>query len=93
MMRPLCVAARRTRAIVSAWPSCVPCEKLKRKTSTPASINSRMAASVLDAGPSVAMIFVFRTTWLTRVSTVGVRLPPSEARGGTEWQVVLHEGR
>ena len=60
MERPLACAARRTRAIVSPCASCVPCEKLKRKTSTPASISSPITRSELDAGPSVAMIFVFR---------------------------------
>ena len=40
-----------------------------------------MQASVLDAGPSVAMIFVFRT-WLLEY-TVGVRLPRrSRGEGG-----------
>ena len=38
--------------------SCVPCEKLSRKTSTPASINSCKTRGSLDAGPIVATIFV-----------------------------------
>src|SRR5262245_16022643 len=48
------------RANVSACDWWVPCEKLRRKTLTPAAINaSRMAGSWL-AGPTVAMIFVCR---------------------------------
>ena len=40
--------------------SCEPCEKLRRKTSTPAAMRSRSGASLLVAGPTVAMIFVRR---------------------------------
>ena len=36
-------------------------EKLRRKTSTPASISAVMAAGLREAGPMVAMIFVCLT--------------------------------
>ena len=39
-------------------PSCVPCEKLSRKTSTPASTIWPRTAGSLDAGPTVATILV-----------------------------------
>src|SRR5438552_1169243 len=38
--------------------SCVPCEKFRRNTSTPASINWRRTVGERDAGPIVATIFV-----------------------------------
>ena len=58
--RPAAPAARRTRSIISPCDWCVPCEKFSRKMSTPAAVRSPMAASVLVAGPIVAMILVFR---------------------------------
>ena len=38
--------------------SCVPCEKLSRKTSTPASTSFLIMAGAFEAGPRVATIFV-----------------------------------
>ena len=62
--RPTRPAAARIDSIVPAWRSRSACEKLRRKTSTPASIRrSRTAGSQL-AGPTVAMIFVRRPTTL-----------------------------
>src|SRR5206468_6970005 len=40
---------------------CVPCERLKRTASTPASISARRRSRDSDAGPSVATIFVRRS--------------------------------
>jgi hypothetical protein len=51
----------RIRRNTAAWLSCEPCEKFNRKTSTPAAIKSRIADSLLVAGPTVATIFVCRT--------------------------------
>src|SRR5579872_607331 len=53
-------AASRTRLNVADWDACVPCEKLRRKTSTPAAISPSSSGSVSLAGPTVAMIFVRR---------------------------------
>lgn len=47
--------------MTAACASCVPWEKLSRKTSTPASMRSRIASSLLVAGPMVATMFVART--------------------------------
>ena len=58
MFRPASSATRRIAASDREWSSCVPCEKFRRKTSTPASIRSRSRSSVSDAGPTVATILV-----------------------------------
>ena len=47
-------------AISASFSSCVPCEKFRRTTSTPARTSSRKTVSVLDAGPRVATIFARR---------------------------------
>jgi hypothetical protein len=59
-LRPAAAASARMRATTCPCASCEPCEKLRRKTSTPAPMRSRSAASLLVAGPTVAMIFVRR---------------------------------
>src|ERR1017187_10053316 len=46
--------------INASCPSCVPWEKFRRTTSTPARTRSRNTGSVLEAGPSVATIFARR---------------------------------
>jgi len=51
-------AAARTRANVAACDSCVPWEKLRRKTSTPASMSRPSTSGARDAGPIVATILV-----------------------------------
>jgi hypothetical protein len=48
----------RISARTAACSSCVPCEKLSRKTLTPASISCRNAAGLREAGPIVATILV-----------------------------------
>ena len=56
-LRPPRGRARTSRAC----DSCVPCEKLSRKMSVPAAISaSSIGVGVADAGPTVAMIFVWR---------------------------------
>ena len=44
----------------ASFSSCVPWEKFRRTTSTPARTRSRKTGSVLEAGPSVATIFARR---------------------------------
>jgi hypothetical protein len=56
--RPQDSATDRTIAIVSAWCSCVLCEKLTRATLSPASTRDLMPSRVALAGPSVQTIFV-----------------------------------
>ena len=46
-------------------PACVPCEKLSRTASTPASTSSRSESWVDEAGPMVATIFVLRRSTAT----------------------------
>src|SRR5262245_54680638 len=56
--RPVSRLIARTSARTVECSSCVPCEKLSRKTLTPASINRRRTAGDRDAGPIVATILV-----------------------------------
>src|SRR5690606_15125155 len=58
-------AAARTRPARAAWSSAVPCEKLSRTTSTPARIIRASVSAELEAGPSVATIFVARAEGLS----------------------------
>ena len=58
--RPCSVLISRTRRARSMWSAAVPCEKLRRTTSTPARISRASVAGSLHAGPSVATIFVLR---------------------------------
>ena len=58
--RPACEAISRMRAKDSAWDSCVPCEKLSRNTSTPAATSASSTSRLPLAGPTVAMILVWR---------------------------------
>jgi len=79
-------AALRMRAIMTPWVSCVPCEKFKRRTSAPAVMRSRSAASVLVAGPTVATIFVCLTasaynTAMTIKSWLDAAVQEAERRG------------
>src|SRR6478609_8514236 len=53
-------AALRISAKTAACSACVPCEKLRRITSTPAAINASSTAGFFEAGPIVAMILVCR---------------------------------
>src|SRR6266851_9453320 len=55
---PMSVAACRMISIRRTRSGAVPCEKLRRKTSTPDVRSRWMVSSVLQAGPSVAMILV-----------------------------------
>src|SRR5262245_20161270 len=55
---PISLLIRRMSARTSECSSCVPCEKFRRKTSTPATINFRRTSGDRDAGPIVATIFV-----------------------------------
>ena len=48
------------RAKVARWDSCVPCEKFRRKTSTPARISASSVSGVSQEGPTVATIRVCR---------------------------------
>ena len=56
--RPRSAASWRTRAMVYACDSCVPCEKLTRATLSPASISAPIDSAVEVAGPSVQTTFV-----------------------------------
>ena len=58
--RPTSSLTWRIRLTFSACSSGVPCAKLSRKTSTPASNSSRRTSSELLAGPTVATILVRR---------------------------------
>ena len=60
-------AAARMRSNVAACDSCVPCEKFRRKMSVPAAISASSIASESLAGPTVAMIFVWRIFTSTRI--------------------------
>ena len=52
--------AARTTRMTASCSARVPWEKLRRITSTPASISWRITATELLAGPNVHTIFVFR---------------------------------
>ena len=60
MWRPTLAAISRTVATRAAWSADVPCEKLMRNTSAPATINCSSTAGSSVAGPKVATIFVRR---------------------------------
>ena len=51
----------RARRALSSWSACVPCEKLSRTPSIPASTSAASVSSSFDAGPIVATIFVRRS--------------------------------
>ena len=57
---PRARAASRTMVRRRAWSSCVPCEKLSRATSIPASIRSPIALTSSVAGPNVQTILAWR---------------------------------
>ena len=59
MLRPSAAAALRTLSISGCRLLASPCEKLSRKQSAPARISARCVSTVDDAGPTVAMIFVY----------------------------------
>ena len=63
--RPTRSAAARIASIVRAWRSGSAWEKLRRKTSAPASISARARPASQLAGPTVAMIFVRRSSCVT----------------------------
>src|SRR5690348_8529326 len=72
--------------MTSACSECSPCEKFRRATSIPASINSRIISSELLAGPMVQTIFARRTVWfistllhLPRLGQIRMR-PEQESR-------------
>src|SRR3954469_4342955 len=52
-------AAARTASMRGCMLAPSPCEKLRRKQSAPARISARIVSTSDDAGPSVAMIFVY----------------------------------
>jgi len=60
-------AARRTAATDAACSAVLPCARLMRATSMPASSSSPSTRSSRDAGPSVATIFVRRRIWVGAV--------------------------
>src|SRR5260221_1485837 len=74
MGRPSRAATARTRRIVSACSSSVPCEKLMRATSMPAPASASMLSVLAEAGPSVQTILVRR----------GVIEPPADSQAGQE---------
>ena len=57
---PSCTS--RTTCARAAWSSWLPCERLRRIASTPASTSARTASWVDETGPIVATIFVLRRT-------------------------------
>ena len=63
---PALAATSRISVARSMWSCAVPCEKLRRITSTPARIIRSSISALLDAGPSVATILVARGSdeWL-----------------------------
>src|SRR6185503_5370511 len=60
-VRPVRVAMSLTSFARFSWSCAVPCEKLRRTTSTPARTMRSSTAGSLEAGPSVATIFVLRS--------------------------------
>ena len=68
-----CSETRRTFAIVFACCSCVPCEKLMRATSSPASISSPTIAGLELTGPRVQTILVRSRRGRARGLVRGVR--------------------
>lgn len=58
--RPARSACARTVAARARWSAKSPCQKCRRKTSTPASTSAAIGASELLAGPKVATILVRR---------------------------------
>src|SRR5678815_1784972 len=60
-VRPVLVAISLTSRARFSWSCAVPCEKLRRTTSTPARTMRSRTAGSLEAGPSVATILVLRS--------------------------------
>src|SRR6185503_2774610 len=60
-VRPTLEAISLISAARLRWSSAVPCEKLRRTTSTPASTMRSSTAGSLEDGPRVATIFVLRS--------------------------------
>src|SRR5262245_15963903 len=60
-VRPVLVAMSLTNLARFSWSCAVPCEKLRRTTSTPARTMRSSTAGSLDDGPRVATIFVLRS--------------------------------
>src|SRR5262245_60116881 len=60
-VRPVLLAISFTSLARFSWSCAVPCEKLSRTTSTPARTMRSRTAGSLEAGPSVATIFVLRS--------------------------------
>src|SRR5439155_9546612 len=98
--RPTSAAISRTSQARWECPSCVPCERLKRTASTPASISARRRSRDSDAGPSVATILVrrsiaIRLRVLTRASRecppAGVHRPLAQLLLDPEQLVVLRD--
>ena len=63
------------RGTVCSNSSCVACEKLRRKTSTPAAMACRRCSSEATAGPSVATILVWRGNPFMRIDDSPPRFP------------------
>src|SRR5215217_1237027 len=78
--RPTLPAALRMRSIVSACSRRVPCEKLSRATSIPASIIRTSVSGSREAGPMVATIFVRRNLRLTLLAARTERALDDRAR-------------
>src|SRR5438067_6528655 len=78
--RPTDMAASRMRLIVCACSSCVPCEKFRRKTSTPCVSRLSMTSSLLQAGPRVAMILV-RLNFILSAAKDLARVYPERSEG------------
>ncbi len=75
-------AISRTALTTARCSSCVPCEKLRRKTLTPASISCSSFSGLREAGPTVATIFVRRMGPEYRCS--GRILAPGRSRVGID---------
>ncbi len=64
-------AISRTLPITARCSSCVPCEKLRRKTSTPAWTSRSSCSGLREAGPTVATILVRRIPCPGEYSRIG----------------------
>ena len=74
-VRPISALTARMRGTVCSSSSCVACEKLRRKTSTPAAMACRRCSSEASAGPSVATILVWRGNPFIRTDDSPRRFP------------------
>src|SRR3954470_12338141 len=78
-VRPTLAEICLTSVARAMWSSAVPCEKLRRTTSTPARIIFSRVAGSLEAGPSVGRVLVERSMWST-LSALGARFQHGDRR-------------